>query len=746
MKKFELKTAKDKIDFSYAQLRLTIHNNMYTEVAYSNSGKWVTMSTPKNGSAEQKPLHYLKVEGKAVDAFALDAAGVSAKEIVEDFGEGVRLTVVSYDTTSLSCKVKQTLYIDVFDNFPSSATVRANYAFIGATKDLAVETVYANALNLDAKLAGMKNSFDAWVYNGSGETREHHIQALTENYYKKNYLGLLESHDGGGYQPKYRCGSQPGYGGGTPIVNVWTRNMGIAVGHIDLSFRYVSMPITVHNGKSVSINIEYNPRETVNGTREIMSYKTVIIAHDLDYFNAIDTYRAFMKVQGINTEKVNEESYEAQWDTWGFNADFTQEDIKATLPYLREIGIKWLTLDDRWFDVTGDWMPRLDTFPGGEKEFADFIKYLHDEGFKVKLWSIPVEFDGKPNLDEWMKVHPNAKIEVHKHPFHAMSKLFKEHPDWMITDNKGVIEYSKRGNYFASGNVPGVLSYFRTLIKKMFLEWKVDGFKQDAVYMAPQDYNPSHYLSNPDEAGDGYVNIMKVIYETATECNPEAVVLNCPCGTPMTPQWAQYQNQTVTVDPWTSWVNRGVFKEMKGLFGAKAPVVLDHIEISDDGEDFSYIGVGGIPATRFTPSGRDITNEIESRIFDVKPFQEKLDLYKKWFKLYKDMMLSKGEYLNKYDLIYDSPETHVIKKDAKLYFSIYPGEPDGIVDDGGVGYREKKHTKKWSGKFEFRGLDKGKKYRIWDWEHEKEVGTVSGDSPFMELTIDHHLMVELTAI
>jgi len=35
-----------------------------------------------------------------------------------------------------------------------------------------------------------------------------------------------------------------------------------------------------------------------------------------------------------------------------------------TVPKLKEMGIKWATLDDRWFSTYGDWDPRPETFPG----------------------------------------------------------------------------------------------------------------------------------------------------------------------------------------------------------------------------------------------------------------------------------------------------------------------------------------------------------------------------------------------
>ena len=34
------------------------------------------------------------------------------------------------------------------------------------------------------------------------------------------------------------------YGGGTPVVDVWRRDVGIAVGHLELVPKLVSLPVT----------------------------------------------------------------------------------------------------------------------------------------------------------------------------------------------------------------------------------------------------------------------------------------------------------------------------------------------------------------------------------------------------------------------------------------------------------------------------------------------------------------------
>lgn len=721
------------IQWKAGRLSVDISTELHIHTTLSDGEIPLGFKTPD--AAAHVPFVALRSGNLETENWVLNTEGLNPEMIRGPFGPGERLRLTAADKESFHGEIRLLLDLEYYYSCPdvlfSNATFESDCV-------ISVDRIIMNRQALDIS--------DAWIYNGSGETREHHIQALHDGYSKKNYLGLLESHDGGGHQPDYRDGSQPGYGGGVPMIDIWTRELGVGIGHVDTAFRYVEMPVVVNSARDIRASIEWNPRGDIKPERPLRTFRCFQILHTGDYYNGLAFYRRAMESQGLLFNRSVAGSYEPQWDTWGFNADFSMDDVRETLPYLKDIGIKWLTLDDRWFDVNGDWMPRLDTFPDGEASLVSFIEELHQEGFKVRLWTIPGEFDGKPDLEEWQAQHPTAAIELAKHPFHAESSLYKDHPEWMVAAPDGTPEYSKRGNYFGAGNLPQIQAYFRELTRKMFLDWKIDGLKQDAVYMAPQDYNPDHGLSSPDDAGDGYADIMRVIYETALECNPDAVILNCPCGTPMTPQWMTWQNQAVTVDPWTSWVNRGVFKEMKGLFGPCAPVVLDHIEISDEGEDFSILGVGGVPATRFTPSGRDRTNEIEDRIFDVRPFDEKLRLWKHWFGLYNRMRLSEGEYLNLYDLIYDIPETHVIRKDDVLYFSLYPGVPDGVVDDGGVEYREKKHTKKWAGEFSFRGLNPGLNYQVRDWENNFVLGELNGDSPKMALDIDHHLLLELTVI
>jgi len=719
-----------------------VESDLYFQVEYSTGKGWKSPCVAEPPKERRWPLHYLVLDQIPVAGFRLLTDDTVCEPCRTALGEGMRISLKALDSKSFPSPVGITLRIEVYEQFPTALVVRSEFDIGEVALETSLQEISLNNLLLDGRRVGGKTPFDMWVYNGSAELREHCLQALTSQYYKRNYLGVLEAFDGGGYQPEYRHGSQPGFGGGTPVVSIWGRELGLAIGHLERSFCRCSLPIQVDNGRSVSLRLVEHRRDVPESEALIQSIDSLIVLHEGDFYNALETYRKMLAAKGVTFPDHPDQAYEPQWDSWGFREDFTPEEILATVPHLKEMGVRSITLDDRWYDATGDWLPRKDRFPGGEEEFVTFIQQLHTEGMKVRLWTLPAEVDGDADVEKWLSAHPSAITEVQKHSYHCASRFHQEHPDWVVVGPDGQAELSKRGNCFCCGSLPEVREHFRKVTRRMFETWRIDGLKQDAVYMCSACYSDDHEHVSPDEASSDYAEILRVIYETALKYRPEAVILNCPCGTTLTPDWMQWQNQSISPDPWTSWVNRGIVKQLKALFGPSAAVVLDHIELSDEGMDFSLIGVGGVPATRITPTGQEKSFGVGATL----RFEEKKAIWKRWIGVYLDLMLSQGEYLNLYDLVYDIPETHVIRKGDRLYYAFYPGEPDGIVADQRELYDEKKGTKQFRGTLEFRGLDEEKRYRVFDYENQRELGILEGKQPFLQAEIDHHLLVVLSEI
>ena len=84
-------------------------------------------------------------------------------------------------------------------------------------------------------------------------------------------------------------------------------------------------------------------------------------------------------------------------------------------------------------------------------------------------------------------------------------------------------------------------------------------------------------------------------------------------------------------------------------------------------------------------------------------------------------MLSKGEYLGgMYDIGYDVPETHVIRKSDTLFYAFY--------------------AKNWSGPIQIRGLSE-KSYKVVDYVNNRDMGILSKEKPELSANFKKYLLV-----
>jgi alpha-galactosidase len=86
-------------------------------------------------------------------------------------------------------------------------------------------------------------------------------------------------------------------------------------------------------------------------------------------------------------------------------------------------------------------------------------------------------------------------------------------------------------------------------------------------------------------------------------------------------------------------------------------------------------------------------------------------------------MLSKGEYLGQlYDIGFDKPEAHVIRKDKTMYYAFF--------------------ANKWTGPVELRGLE-DRNYSVVDYVTRRNLGTVSGHSAHLSVEFNGDLLLEV---
>jgi alpha-galactosidase len=90
-------------------------------------------------------------------------------------------------------------------------------------------------------------------------------------------------------------------------------------------------------------------------------------------------------------------------------------------------------------------------------------------------------------------------------------------------------------------------------------------------------------------------------------------------------------------------------------------------------------------------------------------------------------MLSVGLYRGDlYDLGYDYPETHCIQKGDTMFYAFYNPDFNGTV--------------------ELRGLDANKKYSVFDYVNDKDLGTINGSQPKLKIAFKKSLLIEVKEI
>jgi alpha-galactosidase len=609
--------------------------------------------------------------GKTWTAFPL----VSQKsgEVHDAFGAGKRLTV-----TGQSGPLRKEVTVTIYDEFPTMAFLDVEYTNTGKTA-LALRGWTNNAYSINAQLNSHAPAF--WSYqSGSYEKRPNWVLPLKAQFHQENFLGMNASD----------------YGGGTPVVDVWRRDVGIAVGHVEPRPKLVSLPVAMPDSTQATVAVSYRHALTLAAGESLHTFRTFVSVHQGDYFRTLADYRRFMMKQGFETPPPPGHAYGAIWRAWGYGRTFKPQQVYDTLPTVKRMGFVWVTLDDGWQNNVGDWALDPKKFPHGDADMKALVDRIHKEGFQAQLW--------------WSRLSAVPD-----------SDLLKEHPDYALENRDGSRQkVSWWNSYYLCPADRRVVEYHKALVRKILVDWGFDGLKLDGQDMngVPACYNPAHHHSRPEDSVEALPDFFREIFDTAQAVKPGALVEFCPCGTAYSFFTMPHFNMSVASDPEGSFQVRSKAKTLKALMGDTIPFFGDHVELSDGGDDFaSTVGVGGVVGTQFVipslaekPSKSDLTPKRE------KEFED-------WLRIYNEKMLSQGQYLGQlYDIGFDLPETHVIRKDQTLYYAFY--------------------AKHWKGPVELRGLE-DRKYSVVDYVNGKSLGTVDGHNAKLAVAFDQHLLLEV---
>jgi alpha-galactosidase len=644
-------------------IRILFDNRLYSRV------EAVFAHTIKIGDLQ--PSEYLTVAGKLLQDFALKSH--TEKKISNVLGKGRQHTLVGE-----AAGLQKEVMITVYEAFPTIAVMQVKYTNTGDGV-LQIDGWTNHHYSIQAEKQ-YPDQPPFWTYQpATYEERPDWVLPIKAGFSQDNYLGMNASD----------------YGGGTPVGDIWRPDVGIGVGHLEMAPKQVSLPVQMKDNLGAELAVHFNTPRMLKPGESLTTFTTFVAVHQGDYFQTLTDYRALMMRLGITFRPTPATCYEPQWCAWGYERKFTMDQVVNTLPKAKQLGFQWAVLDDGWQTAEGDWYLDKKKFPRGEQDMIDFVQRIKADGLKPQLWWSPLAVD--PGTD-----------------------LIKQHADYLLLNQDGSTQkISWWDAYYLCPAYQPVVEFTRAQVETFMRTWGFQGLKIDGQHLnaAPPCYNPAHHHAYPEEACEKMPDFFKMVYETALSIYPDAVVEICPCGTSFSFFTMPYMNQSVASDPESSWQTRLKCKTLKALMGPDAAYYGDHVELSDGGDDFaSQIGIGAVIGTKFTwPVGA-----AKKPKYDLTPAREKE--WAKWTQIYLDHMLSTGTYLGLlYDLGFDRPETHAIKKDNKIYYAFY--------------------ADKFSGAVELRGLGKGA-YKVRDYVNEQDLGTVSGPVAKLPVSFTRNLLLE----
>ena len=648
-------------------LKISINDRMQTKI--SNGDEMVS-----NWSNSE----YLILEDNTINDFHLKSS--HQNNTTDDIGNATEYEFIG-ESVFEGHSIRKKMTIRTYQNYPDMAIFQLTY-YNDTPKDLLI----SGWVNHDYSIE--KNTQDSvfWSFQGSSTSaRADWILPVQAGFSQQNYMGMNDSD----------------YGGGIPVLDIWRSDVGLTIGHSSLTPELVSFPLEMEKSSEhakLRLEKEYHEVYVLESGDSLNTIESFVMVHHGDCFKPLKQFSTYMQNKGIPFVDSEESAYEAVWCAWGYERAFTLDEIIGTLPKVKDLGFKWAVLDDGFQKAEGDWLVNKEKFPKGEQQMKDLVSTIHSYGLKAKLWWAPLAVD-------------------------PCTPLLQSDKDILLLNEDSSPRFiSWWDSWYMSPLSPKTKQHTTEVVNMFLKDWDFDGLKMDGQHMnaVPPDYNSIHNQDNAELAVKQLPEFFKDIYKTATQIKPHAVIENCPCGCCMSFYNMAYMNQAVSSDPLSSWQIRLKGKVYKALIG-KTAYYGDHVELSDDGEDFaSSFGIGAVLGSKFTwPKD----NPQAEASYLLTPEKEKK--WKKWIALYNNKMLSKEAYLGDlYDIGFDKPETHLIQKQDTLFYAFY--------------------ADKWNGKLEFRGLETGKSYRVYDYINEKELGTIKANNPFINTSFSQYLLVEVS--
>ena len=628
-------------------------------------------------------------------AFKLDPARSSTARVMHpELGPGEELVAVGLAERPGGVRVEREVRTLLPDRHPDVLVSRNLFRNVGEGR-LHLDRVHAERLLLD-RAAGepgqMSHAFASYQGAAYAWGKDYALIPLRPGFKQSNFMGEEDVR------------GAEGVGGGMPLVDVWGKTMGVAVAHIEKGPRWVSLPVEVRADGRVEVGVVETPlarvgqKEWLEKGEQHETVTTAVIFHHGDFFAALAGYGDLLRARGVAIPRESPASaHEPYWKSWGFRKDVTVDKFMARLPELAAMGIRTANLDDGWYDFAGDWLPNraAGKFPGGDADVAAFVKRVHDAGFRTAIWWYP------------LGVSPQ-------------SRLARERPDLLVMNQSRQPTLDIDNLHQLCPAHEPARKHIREVLRRMIADWGFDGVYLDfqGLSAVPPCFNPAHTHATPLAGFEQVPTVFQEIHADLHAMKADPFLEACVCALPHSPYIMPFYPLANASDPRSDAQARRRVKAEKAIRGPRFAVG-DAYQVPADEWKGTSLREGFETAMG---SGAQLTT------FYADLDARQLELWNRWFKEYRSQGLGSGEYLNLYDVAFDSPEGHVVRRGADLYYGFFA--PD------------------WSAtqRVELRGLTPGRRYQVQDYGRGMSLGEVSAEAPHLNVAFQGSLLLRVSPL
>lgn len=241
--------------------------------------------------------------------------------------------------------------------------------------------------------------------------------------------------------------------------------------HVEISFK-TEQEVTEFNGLNAVCEFN-NVLVPPNGSR---TTQWIYLTVGEDFNSTVNEYADRVGIYH-DVERPVSNALSAYCSWYWYGKQYTEEYFFRDLQALKDLKFRKpfdvFLIDESWgLHKWGDYMPN-DQFPGGMKQVADKINEM---GYIPGIWTPPY------------LVSPT-------------SELFKNHPEWVIKNNKGdhyTFRMNDKDHLVLDPTYPGVLEYLEESFRKLSEDWGFNYFKFDFMRAV--------FLDGDYEFFDPYIN------------------------------------------------------------------------------------------------------------------------------------------------------------------------------------------------------------------------------------------------